>query len=195
MDCIFLSDPFQFFITTTTTTTLIPTRLQSCPPTHTSQLLQPNTNSPFTAPYSHPLITPQGTSSPKDARGQAQGDARSLRQGEGRHSCRSSLVASLNHPSLQTQLIPISTCLSLSTSQETEKKKGGAERFVTHVESLDEKLKKSTVGLVNLKDFQEKRKALEIEQAIAGAQVLPKSAWLITQHATDRARASSGQTS
>jgi hypothetical protein len=59
----------------------------------------------------------------------------------------------------------------LSCMQETEKKKAGAERFVTHIESLDEKLKKSTVGLVNLKDFQEKRKALEIEQAIAGAQI------------------------
>jgi len=35
---------------------------------------------------------------------------------------------------------------------------------------MDEKLKKSTVGLVNLKDFQERRKALEEEQLMLGAQ-------------------------
>lgn len=35
---------------------------------------------------------------------------------------------------------------------------------------MDERLKKSTVGLVNLKDFQATRKALEEEQAMAAAQ-------------------------
>jgi protein FAM50 len=48
--------------------------------------------------------------------------------------------------------------------QETEKRAAGQERFVSHVESVDERLKKSTIGLVNLKDFQERRKALEEEQ-------------------------------
>ncbi|KAL7415850.1 XAP5, circadian clock regulator-domain-containing protein [Mrakia frigida] len=55
-------------------------------------------------------------------------------------------------------------------TKETEKKNAGSERFVAHVESMDEKLKKSTVGLVNLKDFQERRKALEEEQLMLGAQ-------------------------
>lgn len=54
--------------------------------------------------------------------------------------------------------------------QETEKKNAGAERFVKITESMDERLKKSTVGLVNLKDFQATRKALEEEQAMASAQ-------------------------
>ncbi|CED84813.1 Uncharacterized conserved protein XAP-5 [Phaffia rhodozyma] len=55
-------------------------------------------------------------------------------------------------------------------AKETEKKNAGADRFVAHVESMDERLKKSTVGLVNLKDFQEKRKALEAEQMMLTAQ-------------------------
>jgi protein FAM50 len=60
-----------------------------------------------------------------------------------------------------------------SELQETEKKNAGAERFVAHVESMDERLKGATVGLVNLKDFQERRKALEEEQSQASLQAAP----------------------
>lgn len=35
---------------------------------------------------------------------------------------------------------------------------------------MDERLKKQTIGLVNLKDFQNKRKALEEEHAMLSAQ-------------------------
>lgn len=38
---------------------------------------------------------------------------------------------------------------------------------------MDERLKGATVGLVNLKDFQERRKALEEEQSQASLQVAP----------------------
>lgn len=48
---------------------------------------------------------------------------------------------------------------------ETEKSRPSANRFVGQSDSLDDALKNSTVGLVHLEDFQEKRRALEEAQA------------------------------
>lgn len=45
-----------------------------------------------------------------------------------------------------------------------------AQRFVGVVESIDDRLKKSTVGLVTLSDFQKTRAGLEEEQRQVAAQ-------------------------
>ena len=49
--------------------------------------------------------------------------------------------------------------------QETEKRRPGANRFVGQHDSMEEALKKETVGLVILEDFRNKRKALEEDEA------------------------------
>ncbi|KAG9102823.1 hypothetical protein FRC06_001012 [Ceratobasidium sp. 370] len=49
--------------------------------------------------------------------------------------------------------------------KETEKSRPGANRFVGQNDSMEESLKKSTIGLVKLEDFQNKRKELEEAKA------------------------------
>ena len=53
--------------------------------------------------------------------------------------------------------------------QETEKSRPGTARFVGQSDSIDESLKKQTVGLVRLEDFQNKRRQLEEAQARSAA--------------------------
>lgn len=48
---------------------------------------------------------------------------------------------------------------------ETEKSRPSANRFVGQHDSMEESLKNSTVGLVRLEDFQQKRKELEEAKA------------------------------
>lgn len=48
---------------------------------------------------------------------------------------------------------------------DTEKSRPSANRFVGTVDSIEESLKNSTVGLVKLEDFQQKKKALEEAKA------------------------------
>ena len=55
-------------------------------------------------------------------------------------------------------------------TQETEKSRPGSNRFVGQNDFMEETLKKSTVGLVRLEDFQNKRKELEEAKARAAAQ-------------------------
>lgn len=50
-------------------------------------------------------------------------------------------------------------------AKETEKRRPDANRFVGQNDSMEETLKKSTVGLVKLEDFRNKRKALEEDEA------------------------------
>ncbi|KAG8743698.1 hypothetical protein FRC10_011571 [Ceratobasidium sp. 414] len=49
--------------------------------------------------------------------------------------------------------------------KETEKSRPGANRFVGQNDSMEESLKKSTIGLVRLEDFQNRRKELEEAKA------------------------------
>lgn len=49
--------------------------------------------------------------------------------------------------------------------QETEKSRPGTNRFVGQNDSMEESLKKSTIGLVRLEDFQNRRKELEEAKA------------------------------
>ena len=49
--------------------------------------------------------------------------------------------------------------------QETEKARPSANRFVGQHDSMEDSLKKSTVGLVHLEEFQQKRKELEEAKA------------------------------
>lgn len=48
---------------------------------------------------------------------------------------------------------------------ETEKSRPSSNRFVGQHDSMEESLKHSTVGLVHLEEFQQKRKALEEAKA------------------------------
>ncbi|KAG8897535.1 hypothetical protein FRB99_008107, partial [Tulasnella sp. 403] len=57
-----------------------------------------------------------------------------------------------------------------SIIKETEKSRPGANRFVGQNDSMEETLKKSTVGLVRLEDFQRTRAALEEAKAREAAQ-------------------------
>ena len=52
---------------------------------------------------------------------------------------------------------------------QTEKARPSASRFVGQNDSIEESLKNSTVGLVKLEDFQQKKKELEEERARAAA--------------------------
>ena len=52
-----------------------------------------------------------------------------------------------------------------SLISETEKARPSAHRFVGQHDSMEDTLKKSTVGLVRLEDFQQRRKALEEAKA------------------------------
>ncbi|CAE6436820.1 hypothetical protein ACGC1H_004470 [Rhizoctonia solani] len=54
--------------------------------------------------------------------------------------------------------------------KETEKSLPGTNRFVGTIDSMEESLKKSTIGLVRLEDFQNKRKELEEAKAREAAQ-------------------------
>ncbi|KAG8734079.1 hypothetical protein FRC11_012229 [Ceratobasidium sp. 423] len=58
----------------------------------------------------------------------------------------------------------------LKDAQETEKSLPGTNRFVGRNDSMEESLKKSTIGLVRLEDFQNKRKELEEAKAREAAQ-------------------------
>ena len=58
-------------------------------------------------------------------------------------------------------LAPGRALIKISTMQETEKSRPGTDRFVGQNDSMEEVLKKSTVGLVRLEDFQRTRAALE----------------------------------
>ena len=49
--------------------------------------------------------------------------------------------------------------------QETEKARPSSNRFVGQNDSMEDTLKKSTVGLVRLEDFQQRRKELEEAKA------------------------------
>ncbi|KAE8211101.1 hypothetical protein CF327_g5115 [Tilletia walkeri] len=49
-------------------------------------------------------------------------------------------------------------------SRESERNRAGADRFVGKVDSVEETLKKSTVGLVRLEDFQRRKEELEEEK-------------------------------
>jgi len=49
--------------------------------------------------------------------------------------------------------------------QQTEKARPSANRFVGQNDSMEDSLKNSTVGLVRLEDFQQRRKELEEERA------------------------------
>ncbi|MBW0479092.1 hypothetical protein O181_018807 [Austropuccinia psidii MF-1] len=49
-------------------------------------------------------------------------------------------------------------------TRETDRNRTGADRFVGKSDSMEESLKMQTVGLVELKDFQQKRQALEEEK-------------------------------
>lgn len=49
--------------------------------------------------------------------------------------------------------------------QETEKARPSTNRFVGQHDSMEDSLKKSTVGLVHLEEFQQKRKELEEAKA------------------------------
>ncbi|KAK0544484.1 hypothetical protein OC846_006053 [Tilletia horrida] len=49
-------------------------------------------------------------------------------------------------------------------AREAERNRAGADRFVGKVDSVEETLKKSTVGLVRLEDFQQRKKELEEEK-------------------------------
>ena len=49
--------------------------------------------------------------------------------------------------------------------KETDKARPSAHRFVGQFDSVEESLKNSTVGLVRLEDFQQRRKELEEAQA------------------------------
>ena len=49
--------------------------------------------------------------------------------------------------------------------QETEKARPSASRFVGQNDSMEDTLKKSTVGLVKLQDFQQRRQELEEKKA------------------------------
>ncbi|CAD6935274.1 unnamed protein product [Tilletia controversa] len=49
-------------------------------------------------------------------------------------------------------------------SRESERNRAGADRFVGKVDSIEETLKKSTVGLVRLEDFQRRKEELEEEK-------------------------------
>lgn len=52
------------------------------------------------------------------------------------------------------------------TAADNQKGKGGvaASRFIDVTESVDEQLKKSTIGLVTLEDFQKTKEVIEEEQ-------------------------------
>ena len=52
-----------------------------------------------------------------------------------------------------------------SLIQETEKARPSSNRFVGQNDSMEDTLKKSTVGLVRLEDFQQRRKELEEAKA------------------------------
>ena len=52
---------------------------------------------------------------------------------------------------------------------DTEKSRPSNARFVGQNDSMEDSLKKSTVGLVHLQDFQQRRIALEEEKARAAA--------------------------
>ena len=52
-----------------------------------------------------------------------------------------------------------------SLINETEKARPSANRFTSQHDSMEDSLKKSTVGLVRLEDFQQKRKELEEAKA------------------------------
>lgn len=58
-----------------------------------------------------------------------------------------------------------------------------AQRFVGVVESIDERLKKSTVGLVTLSDFQKTKEGLEEEQRQVAAQTAKR--WAVGARDTD----------
>jgi protein FAM50 len=53
----------------------------------------------------------------------------------------------------------------LTLIAETEKSRPSSNRFVGQNDSMEDSLKNSTVGLVRLEDFQEKRRALEEAKA------------------------------
>lgn len=53
---------------------------------------------------------------------------------------------------------------------ETEKSRPSTSRFVGQNDSMEDSLKKSTVGLVRLEDFQQRRKELEEAKAREAAQ-------------------------
>lgn len=57
-----------------------------------------------------------------------------------------------------------------SLIHETEKARPSAHRFVGQNDSMEDTLKQSTVGLVKLEDFQQRRKELEEAKARAAAQ-------------------------
>lgn len=81
-----------------------------------------------------------------------------------------------------------------SLINETEKARPSANRFVGQNDSMEESLKNSTVGLVRLEDFQQRRKELEEAKAREAAKTnelkyvsflisvyiyVPKARWLI----------------
>ncbi len=49
-------------------------------------------------------------------------------------------------------------------AKDTEKNRTGSDRFVGKNDSIEETLKKQTVGLVRLEDFQKRREELEEEK-------------------------------
>lgn len=49
-------------------------------------------------------------------------------------------------------------------AKEAERNRTGSDRFVGKNDSMEESLKKSTVGLVKLEDFQKRREELEEER-------------------------------